>query len=720
MVGSVSSGNSALRLQQMLQAAEKNAGATGKAGGQAPKIDANQAEQLVTEFLKLPAQEKVKARGQLTELFKNDQFQLDDGARTKFAHALGVDKKEITPESTARVGGTTPTKTIREMTNDLLTGATKIDGAFMKNFLKGAKEFAPKDMQQFLAAAMNKASKEGDIKMDGAARKDFVKNMGKLNQDGGVSEYKEVFDAPKSEASSALAKAMAGAQTFEQLVAAFMMHICGDVQQKTMDKMKEMDAAHSRERTNNIKGQANQMANNLGMESASMVPPEHRDAFADKLAMTMGQKTEDIRPTLDQLWQNTDSIMSKQAGGAEGTQNTGATFKAANDFATQVGFAGVAGVPPEERAHFGKAVEKATGGAVKAADVDKMAQPIWDNLDQKAGVDKGAADTGAPNKSAPDAGAPKNVPVGPAAFKNYVSKTKNTLQAAVNSTHSHFKDVETEGPHQGKTGIISEAEATKIASKLENLQPPASEVIANSMMNGLLNSSVDLDGPAKPIADWAAKQLGGWDNVDLDQVMSGHPISKGSGKLEQDIAGFIVGALEESGKTMGLTENSKPQDIQGGIDSLKDKMSVLKSFAQQMEQNPVAQQAFEKLKAGPMDAATGEIKQDPKLVEAAAAGGAGAPPKTPTDTGATQAAGDAQGPQAAGDAAKANQAKANDSMGQRIDQVDGGKPIVEKSTMVLMEELKQLQQDLMTTLQALSNILNTMKENAMNAIRNIR
>ncbi|MCP4502298.1 MAG: hypothetical protein GY822_20270 [Deltaproteobacteria bacterium] len=684
MVSSISN-NSALRLQNMLKAANATDGAASgvgaKGGAKAPKIDANQAEELIKEFLNLSPQQKVEARPILADLFKNDKFSLDDGARTKFAHALGLPKSDITPAQvdTSRIGGTTQQSSVRELAMDMLKQIPKFDGKRMKNFLDGAKEFMPKEGQEFLAAALGGMSKDGSVKMDPKARKDFVKWTGALNQKGGVTEHKEVMDAPRTEGTSALAKAMAGAQTFEQLVAAFMMHICGDIQDKTTDKIKEADQANQADHKKAVLSKASEFAGG----PLNQIPPAQQDQFITHVAQAMGSDKQDVASILKPHLSAAGGAGAASGAGAAAESPLQKVSEAANDLAEQFGFGSVEKVPPQEREPFMKMVAEKPQVPLETVRKEFGAEPASGATGAEKPTENPASSTGA------------KVPMGPQAFSNYVSKTKTTLQAAVQSTHAQFNDVEKKGAFAGKTGIITKFEAEKITSKLEGLKPPVAAVIANSMMNGMLNSTVDLDGPAKPIADWAAKQLGGWDNVDLDQVMSGHPISKGSGKLEQDIAGFIVGALEESGKTIKLGRDSAPEDLQEGIDKLKDKMGVLNSFADQMETNPMAQQAFDQLKTNVVDPKSG----DATAVSPPAGGAPPTGPSAPPSAGGPSAA-DAAGP--ATDAA-----------------APAAAPKL-KSSMQLFEELKNLQQELMQLMQAMSNVLNMMKENAMNAIRSIR
>ena len=172
-----------------------------------------------------------------------------------------------------------------------------------------------------------------------------------------------------------------------------------------------------------------------------------------------------------------------------------------------------------------------------------------------------------------------------------------------------------------------------------------------------------------------------------------------------------MGALEASAKTMGLDANSARPALEEGVKALKEKMGALKSFQSQFKDNPVAKAAWEQATAGPIDAK--------KATEAAATA-------SPAATAAKAATPAATNPAAAAAAAvatpSANAPAAPAQAGGSFSQVSetDSKSSSLKSTAMLFEELKALQQELQQVMQALSNVLNMMKENAMNAIRSIR
>lgn len=643
-------------LHKLMQAAAQGPQAKAKI------ITSDDANAALQEFSKLQPAQQENAKALLSEAFQKNVFEIDDGSRSAFANAFGMKPQELSPQQAQKLGGMNAQRTIADIATDAIKKQKIISPDQMKNIVAGAEKLLGKEGQAFVAANLLNQNSEGVTKMDPKARKPFVKWMAGLDQDKSVSDWKTVMETPRTAETSAFSRAMAGAETFEQLVAAFMMFICGEIQDKTTDKMAEADGAHQAQkkddRAGDIRDTATKLANGLGIPSLSSVPDNLKGDLIKETANRLGLEPQTVASEIGNVLGN---AVQTPGGQTPGAQTPGA---------------------------------QTPGAQTPGADAQSPATPTPD-----------AAKTGDTAKT----NAPKEAGGG---FSAFVDKTKDALDATLNSTHAHLHDKEVGGKFDGLSGIISKEEAAKIAGKLTKLPPPAGEIIANTMMGALLNSSLKLGGAVKPIADWAAKMLGGWDNVDLDQVMKGHPIQKVTGKLEHTVTDFIVGALEASAKTAGLNAESARPALEKGVETLKGKMKELKSFQNQFKDNPAAKEAWEKASAAPLDK-----NGQPEAGAAEATKPKEAPGATPpadANTAPTNTAPTNIAPKAD---ATANAAAPEQFAG--VSETDT-KKVSQKSTAMLFEELKQLQQELQQVMQALSNVLNMMKENAMNAIRSIR
>lgn len=499
-------------LQQILGQVSKATALTGEAG---QTISGQESESIINAVKGLPPASQTQAATAIQALVADGFLSLTDASQTAFAKAFNIPAQELTPRQTASLAGLQPATTAFGIAMGAVAKTPKMNRQTMANLVSKAEALLPKEGQQFLAAVLKNAARDGTLQMDSNARKAFVKWMGGLDQEKNVTERAEVFDAKPSGNVSAFAQLMASGACFEDLLAAFMFHVIGQIEKETKDKMEEYAQSIDREQ-----GQTNQ--------AGSM--------------------------------QNTSKLM--ESLGLDDKQDVTLT--------------------PEQ-----------------------------------------------------------------------IKATKKSLEAVVNSAHAHATD----------DGLIDSTEATKIAEKLGRLDYPVDALVANAILNNMRRSGLDLNGPLKPVIDWAVSKLSSDGKTpDLsplppiqDPSNPDDPVVaqlRSSPKLEDKIASYLVEVFSAGHSK----ENSNTQ--------LKDKMKGLKALEKDMLANPVAQKA---------------------LNESAAAS------PSPTTEAATPA-----------------QAESAATTGPQ------------KSRQQLFEELKTLQQELGQILQAVSNILNTMHQNAMNSIRAIR
>lgn len=294
------------------------------------------------------------------------------------------------------------------------------------------------------------------------------------------------------------------------------------------------------------------------------------------------------------------------------------------------------------------------------------------DLFKSRGLDK---PEGAEAPAEPKAAEPSATGAAQGPDPEYAKRTKKNLEAVVQSVHSHMSEQDKDSP-----GVIDAREAKMISEKLARLEPPVSKLIARAMVNTLrATPGVYLESDTfKPLADWARSELG--QDIDLSPLPrrkageAEHPLAKQlreSDKLEDKIASFMVDALLSSDKT------------------LKEKMQDLKALTQDMAQDPASKAAYEQV-IQPHEGSAKALKEAAARKAAAKAG-------------------------AAGEAAQLSEAAAGP--GAEAQAAEGPEP---KSRQILWEELKNLQNQLAQIMQALSNILNAMHQNAMNSIRAIR
>ena len=269
-------------------------------------ITSDDANAALQEFSKLAPAAQQNAKALLSEAFQKNVFEIDDGSRSAFANAFGMRPQELSPQQAQKLGGNHAQRSIADLATEALKKQKVIAPEQMQNIIAGAKELLGKDGQAFVAANLLGQNSEGSVKMDPKARKPFVQWMAGLDQDKSVSDWKTVMDAPRTAETGAFSRAMAGAETFEQLVAAFMMYICGELQDKTTDKMKEADVTQRdqklQERGTQIRDTATKLAAGTGIPSLSMVPETLKADLITETANRLGLEPQTVAAELKNVF----------------------------------------------------------------------------------------------------------------------------------------------------------------------------------------------------------------------------------------------------------------------------------------------------------------------------------------------------------------------------------------------------------------------------------
>lgn len=356
----------------------------------------------------------------------------------------------------------------------------------------------------------------------------------------------------------------------------------------------------------------------------------------------------------------------------------------------------IAGQMQQEQVEKLKEIQRAETDAAKPQ--PSVKKSMNDFMQQNGLAPEGAA-AATDTKQAPAAAAAPDA--------DYMKSTKRNLEAVVQSVHHHMNDDDK---------FINADEAGKIAEKLGRLEEPVSKLIAGSLVNALRRSpGVDLSSDTfKPIVDWAKTQLGA--DIDVSALApqkASDPTDpfaqklRQSDKLEDKIASFMVDSLLASDKDL----SAKMGDLKQLSASMENYPEAAKAYEQVTAQQSTAQQSTAQQSAAQQSTVPGETAEkmlaQPEAQAPAQAqavpGANGEAAKLSQAAAADPTAATAQGAAVAGEAAAAG--------------VEG-EP--KKSRQVLFEELKNQNNELAAVMQALSNILNSMHQNAMNSIRSIR
>jgi hypothetical protein len=569
-------------------------------------VSAPEAEKILDQVGKLNPGARKLVEAEIMQLLVNDVFTATPEARDKFAKHFGVESKDLEPRARAEMIGLTQTTNAFSLSAEAVAQTPKLDRKSMKMLISKADNFLDLNGQQHLAAVLRNASRDGTIKMDGDARKAFRKWMGGLDQDGGVSDWGKTFDKPGVGNVDYLSGLMASGMCFEDLLAAFMIHIAGQMQKEMKDKMEELTRKEDQMRADDKKRQ-------------------------------QAKSTRNAQSHLEQAGFN--------------VQNPDGADKA--------------------------------GGEGKTPDAGGTEEP------------KG----------------PQTPPQGP----DLITRTKQNLEAIVQSVDVAKNRPERGGELKGQK-VITKEEAGKIADKFRKLEPPVSKLVAKALLDSMRRTP-ELDQKSDtfaPLVGWIKEQLG--DDIPLRSLKAvdtsdpDDPIAKrlrGSNKLEDRIASFVIDTMMTSDK------------------DLKSKMKDVKQLSSDLRDHAESNAAFKEACAKPLDGGKPAPANQPVADATPEKAGDGAPEAQPPAGDAQVSARSAAQPSAPDGGVDVAKAVADGDVAALAhagaeEAGDAAKPTQNKSRQILMEELKQLQQEFSSVMQAISNVMNAMHQNAMNAVRQIR
>lgn len=224
----VQASNAFARFQTVLGEIRKAQGPGTEAGA---KIGDGEAQKILEAFAKLDGAEKLTGSAAIKSFLQADVFEVTDGARGAFAKALGVDPSELAPQPAAAGAK----RSVLDHAFKLMSGPHKLDKAAMDELKAGLGELPPA-LGDFLVHALNVGVTDGDVKMDQPARKEFVKEVAERNRDGRLDMLAGRFgEGLVKHVPPEILSCLSSPPKFEDLVFVFMAAFVMRTQKEVMD-----------------------------------------------------------------------------------------------------------------------------------------------------------------------------------------------------------------------------------------------------------------------------------------------------------------------------------------------------------------------------------------------------------------------------------------------------------------------------------------------------
>jgi hypothetical protein len=312
-------------------------------------VSVTEAEKIIKHMDGMDPASKTAMNTLMAEALAGDFFTVSDRARVRFSSYLQVPVDKLTPKELGKMAGLQSSRSSFKASMDALSKTPQIDRKEMSLLLSRSHELMPRPLQQFMTAALSQATKDDVIKMDTKARRAFFKEVGTLDNDGGVSAWKEIFEKAGDPSNDYLARLLGSGMCFEDLVSAFMIHMTGKLKEDLKDKMKQMEEMRKA-------GAKRRDKSGRGM-----------DPMAKKM---LGKNLENVQ-LIDDMGGKTNPAGGGKTSGADGAGKAGSTGKAPS-----VG---------ETRAHLEAVVQSAhkhlnDDGVIDPAEATKIAEKL-DRLD---------------------------------------------------------------------------------------------------------------------------------------------------------------------------------------------------------------------------------------------------------------------------------------------------------------------------------------------------
>lgn len=207
------------------------------------QVSEAEAQKIVDHLARMQPADRKLVEAEIIALLQNDVFQASPEGRKKFAEHFGLPPRALEPRQAAELVGLATARSAFQMGVETLAKTPRIDRKTMRALTTKADTLLDIPNRQFLAGVIRNASRDGTVKLDTDARKVFREWMGGLDQEGGVSDWTKRFDTKGAGNVDYLSQLMASGACFEDILAAFMIHIAGQMQEEQLEKLREIERA---------------------------------------------------------------------------------------------------------------------------------------------------------------------------------------------------------------------------------------------------------------------------------------------------------------------------------------------------------------------------------------------------------------------------------------------------------------------------------------------
>jgi hypothetical protein len=228
------------------------------------RVSNKEAEKIVGELDKLPQAERAGVVSDLQMLMQHDFFSVTKSARSLFASKMGVEEKSLLPREKAELVGLAEEKSQFQMTVQRLAKPVSMNKAEMDNLIDKTQQFMPPEMQGLIAVSLQNAQSDGLLKLEGPARRSFVKFYGQQDVQAASKDWNTFVDSKGAGNVDYLSSIMMSGMCFEDMVAAFLSHFVSKQQEAQKEKMRELQDNDDLQRTSDRLKQLQQKAMQQG------------------------------------------------------------------------------------------------------------------------------------------------------------------------------------------------------------------------------------------------------------------------------------------------------------------------------------------------------------------------------------------------------------------------------------------------------------------------
>lgn len=658
------------------------------------KVSVEQAQNLKKSFDAIPDPEAKKLLGAaLLKLIQSDVFEVPSkAAQDVIANVIGKPTEQVfSARAKAELVGGASIKNLATMALGLLAKIPNLDKAQVEKLAKSLEDL-PKEVKNFAYAALNNASKDGELKFGDGARPPFTKGYAKAEAESGgaVSKMSESFKEEASGPMEYFASVMANSPYFEDRLAALMFMVCAKGMKEVDDSLRALDdgvkadtkkhdqkpkaAAAAPAAAGTATGQSGQITK--GDKSPTTATGQLRNSYEAVIQSAASQRADGVITAreAENLVKKLDGLSPPEARKLQAEAMGRALL------------AGGGGDLTPEMQPLATWVEKTTGKPLKECGNAKalyeaktpLAQTIGgsDKLENKvaAFILEGVFGEGKAPKMA--AVMHEMKPLFQAMEKEVTGKTSAEVRAEQPKTSQHSQNIEDR--------------FTRIATALRDGKIPVGE-LAKSAASMVERLPLPIAGK-KPIFDGinaALTALAGDKTLDIKAVF---------GKA---VSPLVEAVKHDSPDVDGI--------VGGAVDKLKNDLAGDIFNANDVAKQPMTKAAVQKL----LD--TEQPKARQKLLDEAKAKGFDAP-----GLDALGASFDHEAKALHAEVATTGKLVATEPRGQGTDDVDPTSTDQSRSRQVMFEKVKLQMNRLSEMMQAMSNILNTLHQTAENAIRAIR